>query len=123
MPLRWIDRVRFPVIRGSGFAARRFNGDYLGQSEVDMAVAPSDCGSGWSERNRVWIVLGVDRGFGAVRNAHPAFVTGDFEAALERCAIDGSVPAQHGSLEGVARTFLDIPCGNRIELFKEMPRA
>ena len=109
MPLRWIDSVWFPVTLGRGAAARRFNGDYLGPGEVDFAVAPSVYGGGWSERNRVRIVRGVDRGFRAARKAHLAFVTGDFEAALERYSIDGSVPAQHGSLEGEAALSWTFP--------------
>lgn len=103
---------------GGEAAARRFYAEGLGLIEADKPAHLAMRGGCWFERGEVRIHLGVESEFRPARKAHPAFIVDDLAALAGHLTALGWRVYEDRPLEGYARSYVDDPFGNRIELMQ-----
>lgn len=118
MVVRALHHVQLAMPAGGENEARAFYGELLGLPEVPKPANLAARGGCWFERGDVRIHLGVEAEFRPARKAHPALVVTDLEALARRLRAAGCVLKDDEPLEGFARTYVDDPFGNRIELMQ-----
>lgn len=103
---------------GGEAEARAFYGGLLGLPEVAKPAHLAGRGGCWFEQGDVRIHLGVEAGFRPARKAHPALLVTDLAALTRMLRAAGCVLRDDEPLDGFARTYVDDPFGNRIELMQ-----
>ena len=116
--LKSIHHIQLAMPEGREDEARAFYAGVLGLAEVEKPDNLKARGGCWFAACDVRVHLGVEQDFRPARKAHPAFVVDDLAAvaaAVERAGYEVKADAP---LEGVLRTYVYDPFGNRIELMQ-----
>jgi catechol 2,3-dioxygenase-like lactoylglutathione lyase family enzyme len=114
--LAGIDHVQLAAPPGCEDEARRFFGVLLGLEEVEKPEPLRSRGGVWFAVGAQQLHVGVETDFVPARKAHPAFSVRDYDALLSRLVTSGLEVDEDASLEGIRRSYIDDPWGNRIEL-------
>ena len=114
--LTGIDHVQLAAPPGCEEEARRFFGDLLGLDEIEKPQPLASRGGVWFRVGTQQLHVGVEQDFAPARKAHPAFAVRDYGGLLARLRAAGFDVDEDASLEGVQRSYLADPWGNRIEL-------
>ena len=113
-----IDHVQLAMPPGSESVALEFYCKVLDLTEIPKPPELAVRGGLWFSAATVQVHLGVDAGFHPAVKAHPAFVVDNLSDILQRCAREGYRVSDHDAADGIERSYVYDPFGNRIELIQ-----
>ena len=111
-----LDHVQLAMPADGESQARAFYADLLGLREVTKPAELAGRGGCWFIGTGVAVHLGVDPAFVPAGKAHPALVVMDLAGARAAFARAGVQLTEDADGPRVARSYVDDPFGNRIEL-------
>src|SRR3954471_15210806 len=114
MKLVGIDHVQLAMPVGEEQRAREFYSGLLGLNEMPKPSELAKRGGAWFENERVKIHLGVEADFRPARKAHPGLLVDDLRALNDLLRASGYSVSEDAAVEGVFRSFVSDPFGNRI---------
>jgi catechol 2,3-dioxygenase-like lactoylglutathione lyase family enzyme len=114
-----IDHVQLAIPPGGEARARAFYRDLLGMTEIPKPHPLSLRGGAWFSNGNITLHLGVEPDFRPARKAHPALRVHGYDALLHKLRSAGVIMKEDFELEGIRRTHIEDPFGNRIELIAD----
>jgi catechol 2,3-dioxygenase-like lactoylglutathione lyase family enzyme len=114
---RRIDHVQLTIPKGAEGLARKFYGGVLGLEEIEKPDSLKASGGIWYRIAGGELHLGAEEKQGRTK-AHPAFETGNLNAARIHLVQNGVEIKNETEIPGRKRFSFYDPFGNRIELLQ-----
>ncbi|MGA9334668.1 MAG: VOC family protein [Rudaea sp.] len=111
-----LDHVQIAIPRHAEDRARAFYCELLGLVEIPKPAPLAARGGLWLEVGNLQMHLGVEEPFHPAGKAHPALRIRLYRDLLDKLREAGYEVRVDTMLDGIERSFVDDPFGNRVEL-------